>query len=169
MFFIPRLDVSLFSAVFQGLFVLPLSSIGKNENFVLKLIYVFTFPPVVILSQAFARATTTAPTETDGPAAGDTKTVEPPSSRRLEPLVAGELEAMWVLAAQRFAVTPYSNGNDSRYTAVKNELRKKYGKTAIVGRNKARLKRLAIHKGVETEEVRAVVNGRQFRLVARSS
>ena len=54
---------------------------------------------------------------------------------------------MWALAAKRFASLPYSNGHDTRYEAVKAEIRGLYGKDTINAETKGRLKALAVNRG----------------------
>jgi hypothetical protein len=64
---------------------------------------------------------------------------------------AAAVAAMWALAAERFAAPPHSNGHDKRYETVKAEIRGLYGKVAINANTKARLKALAVARGVEGE------------------
>ena len=59
---------------------------------------------------------------------------------------------LWKLAAERFSVEPYSNGRDARYEQVKAELRNLWGHDVIHSRNKARLKQLALNRGIEENE-----------------
>lgn len=56
---------------------------------------------------------------------------------------------MWAQAAAAFARPPFSNGHDRRYEAVKEGLRKDFGRLAINRDNKPRLKALAIARGVD--------------------
>ena len=60
-------------------------------------------------------------------------------------------ENLWTIAAERFAASPYSNGNDGRYETVKAELRAKFGHEAIHSSNKQRLKALAKAHGVSDQ------------------
>ena len=57
---------------------------------------------------------------------------------------------LWTIAAELFAMPPYSNGGDSRYEEVKAELRAKFGHDAINSSNKERLKDLAKARGAHT-------------------
>jgi hypothetical protein len=50
----------------------------------------------------------------------------------------------WKLAQKMFSQPPYSNGNDFRYEAVKNEIRFRWGKKSIVDKDKTILKALAV-------------------------
>ena len=50
----------------------------------------------------------------------------------------------WKLAQDMFSRSPYSNGNDYRYEAVKNEIRFRWGKKSITDKDKPLLKALAV-------------------------
>lgn len=69
---------------------------------------------------------------------------------RSSPVDAHRGEDMWLMARRKFADgPPFSDGRDQRYESVKAQLRAVFGHSAINASNKAKLKRLAICRGLD--------------------